>query len=182
MSLRVQDFRSKLKGDGARPSLFRIKLSAPGWVGFPSEKLSFMANAASLPSSPLGVVYQSYMGQDIKVPGDRTYPDWDITVINDEDFDLRDGFERWNNGMSQYTRNDGVRVNGASTNPNSYTGTATVEHFSKDGNTVIKKYILYNIWPNVVSPINLAWGAKDQIENFGVSFSYDYFESVESTD
>lgn len=181
MALNVQDFRSQLKGDGARPTLFQIIVAAPGWVGLDANKLSFFANAASLPSSPLGVVYEQYMGQDVKLPGDRTYPDWVVTVINDEDFAIRNALERWNNGMSQYTRTDGVRVDGATSNPNSYTGTIEVRQLSKDGSTVIKTYSLYNAWPNNISPINLAWAAKDQIESFQCVFSYDYFKSSEST-
>jgi hypothetical protein len=35
------------------------------------------------------------MGREIKVSGDRTVPDWNISVINDEDFGLRDIFEQW---------------------------------------------------------------------------------------
>lgn len=180
MALNVQNFRSQLKGDGARPTLFRVKVAAPAWVGFPSEKMTFMATATRLPSATLGTNIVPFMGQDVKFAGDRTYPDWDVTIINDEDFAIRNAFERWNNGMSQYTRNDGVRVDGATSNPNSYIGTVVVEHLGKEGD-VIKTYTLMNAWPNNISPINLSWAAKDSIENFYVVFSFDYFVSSDAT-
>ena len=65
MALNVQNFRSQLKGDGARPTLFRVKVSAPAWVGFPSEKMTFMATATRLPSATLGTNLVPFMGQDV---------------------------------------------------------------------------------------------------------------------
>lgn len=181
MALNVNSFRSRLVGDGARPSLFRIKVYAPNWVGLDSENFSFLANAGSLPSSPLGERIISYMGQDIKLAGDRTFSDFDIQVINDENFSIRDAFERWSNGISQYTRESNVRVDGASADPNSYVGKIIVEQLGKDKETAIKKYELMNAWPALISPIQIAWALRDEVEEFYVSFRYDYFISENST-
>lgn len=179
-SFSVNNFRSQLTGDGARPSLFRVKVYAPSWVGLDSEKFSFLANGASLPSAPLGDRTIPYMGQDVKFAGDRTYPDYDIQVINDENFELRNAFERWNNAISQYSREDSVRLDGASSDPNSYTGTVIVEQLGKE-NVVLKTYELVNAWPALISQVALSWYSKDDIEEFFVSFRYDYFESKGST-
>lgn len=172
MALNVNSFRSQMKGDGARPSLFRVRCIAPNWVNFPVEKFTFLANAASLPSSQIGEKIVPYMGQDIKFAGDRTYPDYTITVYNDEDFLIRSAFEKWNNGISQYSRTDAVRVDGATSDPTSYIGKIFVDQLGKDGN-VIKTYELLNAWPAIISDIQLSWGTKDDIEQFSVSFRYD---------
>lgn len=176
MALNVSAFRSQIRGGGARPSLFRIRVMAPGWVDFPVEKFTFMANAASLPGSQLGERVVPYMGQDIKLAGDRTYPDYEIQVINDEDFIIRNAFEKWNNGISQYSRTDAVRVDGATSNPGSYVGKIYVDQFGKEGD-VIKIYELRQAWPAFIAPIALSWGAKDDIELFTVSIRYDDFIS-----
>jgi len=176
----INTFRSKIGRDGARPSLFRIKVYAPTWVGLNPEKFSFLANGASLPSAPLGDRVLPYMGQDVKFAGDRIYPDYDIQVINDEDFEIRDAFERWNNAISQYSREDGVRIEGATSDPNSYTGRVIIEQLGKEKD-VIKTYELFNAWPAIISPVSLSWYSKDDIEEFFVSFRYDWFESKGST-
>lgn len=179
MTLNVDKFRSTLKGEGARPSLFRIRCVAPEWVNFPLEKFVFSANAAELPSSQLGERIVPYMGQDVKLAGDRTYPDYTFTVINDEDFIIRNAFETWSNGISQYSRKDSVRVNGATADPTSYVGKIFIDQLGKGGTSdIIKTYVLFNAWPALISGIGLSWATKDDIEQFQVSCRYDYLESV----
>jgi hypothetical protein len=180
MALNVTAFRAQMKGGGARPSLFRIRVIAPSWVNFPVEKFTFLANAASLPGSQLGERIIPYMGQDIKFAGDRIYPDYVVQVVNDEDFSLRNAFEKWHNGISQYSREDAVRVDGASADPMSYTGKVFVDQYGKEGE-VIKTYELRNAWPAFIGEIALAWAAKDDIESFSVSFRYDDYVSQGST-
>lgn len=180
MALNVSAFRAQMPGGGARPSLFRIRVIAPSWVNFPLENFTYKANAASLPGGQLGDRIVPYMGQDIKFAGDRTYPDYEIQVINDEDFAIRNAFERWNNGISQYSRTDAVRVGGATSDPSSYVGKLYVDQMGKMGE-VIKIYELRNAWPAFISPISLSWGAKDDIEQFTVSIRYDDLISEGST-
>lgn len=176
MALNVTSFRSQFRGDGARPSLFRVRVTAPSWVNFPTEKFTFMANAASLPASQIGERIVPYMGQDVKFAGDRVYPDYDVTILNDEDFALRNAFEKWNNGISQFSRENSVRTDGATSDPISYVGTVYVDQIGKNGE-VIHTYELKNAWPAYVAPVTLAWAAKDDIEQFNVSFRYDYIVS-----
>jgi hypothetical protein len=177
MALNVSSFRSQLKGGGARPSLFRIRCLAPQWVNFPVEKFTYLASAASLPASQIGEKIIPYMGQDIKFAGDRTYPDYTITVYNDEDFLIRNAFEKWNNGISQYSRTNAVRVDGATADPVTYVGKISIDQIGKEGE-VIKTYDLLNAWPAYISDIQLAWDQKDNIEQFSVSFRYDSITSV----
>jgi len=176
MSLNVTDFRGQFRGGGARPSLFRIRCIAPGYVNFPVEKFTFMANAASIPGAQLGERMVGYMGQDVKLAGDRIYPDYQTQIMNDEDFAIRDAIERWNNSISQYSRDEAVRVDGATSDPSSYVGKIYVDQMGKDGN-VIKTYGLVNAWPAIIGEIGLAWTQKDDIEVFTVSWRYDYIEN-----
>lgn len=177
MAFDITQFRSKLTGDGARPTLFRVILNPPAFVGFPTEQFSFMCKAASLPSSIIGHAEPSYFGRRIKVGGDRQFDDWTVLIINDESFDLRDAFERWQGGIASYsTVQNAQRNSGATSNPNSYVGNATVQQYSKEGD-IIKEIQIVNMLPTMVGQIEVNWDANDTIEEFDVTFTYDFFVS-----
>src|SRR6185369_12885501 len=97
----VNDFRSKLVFQGAKQNLFQVVLPFPAvsQAASQTEQFTFMCKAASLPPEEMGVVPVPFFGRQIKVPGDRTFPEWTVTVINDETFSLRDAFETWSNAI-----------------------------------------------------------------------------------
>jgi hypothetical protein len=89
MAFNVQDFKSRgLQFHGARPTLFQVEINNPP-AGIASngaiEKLKLLCNATQL-HQIVDKIPVGYMGREIKVSGDRTVPDWNISVINDEDF------------------------------------------------------------------------------------------------
>lgn len=177
MAFNITAFRSKLLKSGARPTLFRVTLTPPSWVGLDVEKFAFMCKAASAPQSNVGLIQVPYFGRFIKLAGDRQYDDWQTTVINDETWDMRAAMEKWSSGISSHTTENGAhRSLGATSGPNSYTGKALVEQLGKDSVTPVRTYELVNVWPMVVTPIDLSWEAIDQIEEFQVVFAYDYFK------
>ena len=174
MAFSVDQFRQALVLDGARPNLFQIQLTFPPIVqnGSPRE-LTFLANSTQLPASTVGVARQNYFGREVKFPGNRTFQDWSINIINDETFDLRNAFEEWLNAINGNETN--VRDSGARYS-SEYAVQASVQQFSKDG-VPIKQYDFVGLFPVQVDPINLNWGTNDQIEEFGVTFSYQYWVS-----
>jgi len=179
MAFSVDTFRSEMSGGGARPSLFDILLTAPAWVGFPSSQFPFKAKASSIPASTIGEKTVSYFGHDVKFAGDRTFADWTITVYNDEDFAIRDAFERWLDGMDRHSQEGSVRGE-ASSNPASYVGSALVQQYGKGG-SVLKSYEFINLWPKEIGEITLDWDTKDDIETFDVTLSYDYYRARTTT-
>ena len=92
----VSNFTSALAGDGARPNLFQVSMILP--IIAPANQatgqtlngrnLSFKAKAAQLPGSTIGTVPLYYMGREMKFAGNRTFADWTVTIINDEDFSI----------------------------------------------------------------------------------------------
>ena len=84
--LGVNDFKSKLKGGGARPNLFQVILSFPAYVAGDVELASFMIKAAQMPASVMGTIPVAYRGRQLQMAGDRTFEPWAVTVINDTDF------------------------------------------------------------------------------------------------
>jgi len=171
MAFNINDFKSRgLTGGGVRPSLFEVSI-APN-IGEDNQtltKFTFTCEASEIPAATIGVVPVSYFGRQIKLAGDRDYGDWSVTIINDEDFSVRNMFEAWSNQMNQFVGNRKL-ISG-----NNYKSTdAIVSQFGKTGN-VIRQYQFVGIFPTTISNIGLDWNTTNQIQRFGVTFAYDYW-------
>lgn len=177
MAFNVNEFRSQMVGDGARPNLFEVQMPFPAFAlpGNAQQKLTFMCKTAQLPGSTVNTVPVQYFGRELKFAGNRTFQDWTISVINDEDFVIRNAFERWLNGMNSHALN--IR-NPAAATPSGYTVDAGVTQYGKGGNT-LKKYKFIGVFPTDLSPIDVDWGSNDTIEEFSVTLSYQWWESAE---
>ena len=179
MAFNVTEFRANLIGDGARPNLFQVSLTFPAFANSPvaGQRLSFLAKAAQLPGSSIGTTSQHYFGRELKFAGNKTFPDWSLTIINDEDFNVRNAFETWLDGLNSHGLN--IR-NPAAANQLLYTTDASVTQFSKIG-LPLKTYKFVGVFPTDVSPIDLDWGSNDSMEEFGVTLAYQWWESDTTT-
>jgi hypothetical protein len=175
MAFNINDIRAQLAFGGARPSLFQVIISNP--INPVADiKLPFLCRAAQLPSSQIGVIEVPYFGRRLKIAGDRTFDTWTVTIINDEDFLVRNAMEQWNNYINLYQQNVTALGSGA---PSLYKSQATVTQFGKAGE-VLRVYQFNGIFPQVISPIDVAWNSSDEIEEFQVQFVYDTFEVLNS--
>ena len=170
MSLRVDDFKAKLKGGGARANLFRATVNFPAYAGGDAELTSFMCKSAQLPASTVPAIDVPFRGRVLKIAGDRTFEDWTVTIMNDTGFEVRDAMERWMNGINGHSANSGI------TNPVGYQADLLVEQLDKDG-SVLKKYNFRGCFPNSVGQIDLSYDTNDAVEEFEVAFSIQYWES-----
>lgn len=174
--MRVQEFRSAMQYDGARPNLFRVEMTFPtavGQVGSAQQKLSFMARASQLPGDTVNQIETFYMGRQFKVPGNRTFTEWTITVINDEDFITRDAFEAWMSGLNSHVGN--LRSDAMLSADGGYAQDAFVTQMGKTGD-VLKRYKFIGAFPIDLSPIDLDWGNNNVIEEYAVTFAYQWWE------
>jgi hypothetical protein len=172
----INDFKAKLAGGGARPNQFKVTMPFPGYaqVGGEIEELAFLCKVTQLPAMTVGMVTVPFRGRQIKIAGDRTFADWTITVLNDTNFKLRNAFERWQNGINNMTDGEGL------TNPADYQVDAFVDQLDRNGAT-IKSYTLRGAYPIELAAIELDYGNNDAIEEFQVTFNYQYFESNTTT-
>lgn len=168
--LGVDDFKSKLKGGGARPNLFNCKLNFPAYALGDAELSSFMCKAAALPASNIAQITVPFRGRQLKIAGDRTFETWTITVINDTDFAVRDAMERWMNGINSHNANTGFN------DPAEYQTDLTVEQLDKDG-IVLKTYNFRSCFPTTIGAIELSYETVDTVEEFTVEFQVQYWES-----
>ena len=172
----ISDFKAKLAGGGARSNQFKVTMPFPGYaqVGGEIEDLAFLCTSTTIPAMAIGNVNVPFRGRQIKIAGDRTFADWSITVLNDTNFKLRNAFERWQNGINNMSDNEGL------TNPVDYQVDAFVDHLDRNGNTV-KSYTLRGVFPTNIAPIELTYDEQTAIEQFDVTFNYQFFESNTTT-
>lgn len=176
MAFNISDFRSNMVGDGARPNLFSVTLVFPTIAAngnAAGQKTTFMAKAAQLPGSTIGQVPLYYFGREIRFAGNRTFTDWTLQIINDEDFVVRNALESWMNSINS---NEGNIRNANALNPSSYSVDATVTQYGKSGNT-LKSYKFVGLFPVDVAPIDLDWSSNDTIEEYSTTFAFQYWTS-----
>ena len=198
----LSKFHSRLQGGGARPNLFEVRLDAfpaaalnsspkATWGKTEQEDFSILCKAANLPASNIASIDVPFRGRTLKVAGDRTVDNWTVTVINDEDFRMRNAFEAWMNGIARLSNNTGA------TNPGSYMEDAIVhqlgrgysnnKHSKKNSDTSgdtsvtpLKSYKFIDIFPVAISAIDLSYDSSDTIEEFTVEFAVQSYESLSS--
>lgn len=168
--LGVDDFKSKLRGGGARPNLFKATVNFPGYAGGDVELTSFLCKAAQLPASVMNVIEVPFRGRQLKIAGDRTFETWTVTILNDTDFNVRNAMERWMNGVNSHAANTGL------TNPVDYQADLIVEQLDRD-ESVLKTYNFRGCFPTNVSAIDVNYETVDTVEEFTVEFQVQYWES-----
>ena len=126
-----------------------------------------MVQAAQIPEATIGTIEVPYFGRKVKIAGDRTFADWTVTCINDEDFVVRNGMEAWMNAINTHDSN--LRAL-----PQDYKSNGIITQYSKDGDA-IRTYVFEGMYPTQVDQITMDWGTTDQIEEFTVNFSYDFW-------
>ena len=169
----VESFMSRLKGGGARPNLFQCSISsAPSIVSSSSfNSFSFMCKGAALPASTVGTIEVPYQGRALKIAGDREFAALSTTIINDEGFEQRNALEKWMNAFSSMKNNIAtVKIGDRA----KYTAEMSVTTFKKDGTEdQVVNYI--DCWPSTVSTIDLSWDSTNAIQEYTVTWEYEYF-------
>ena len=172
MAFNINEFKSQLVGGGARPTLFQCQILNP--VAPEADfKVPFMVRAAGIPGSSLGSFTAPYFGRQVKYAGDRVFEDWTVTVINDEDFIVRNGLEAWSNAINTHDGN-------LRSLPSDYKSNGLITQYSKDGDA-IRTYVFEGMYPVTIDQIQMDWGTTDTIEEFSVTFQYDFWRVEGST-
>ena len=180
----ISQFKSALVGGGARPNLFEVELTtfptAAANADWDPNNFRFMCKAAQLPASTIANIDVPFRGRIFKVAGDRTIDTWTITIINDEDFRIRNAMEAWMDGIAKLSNNLGA------TNPSAYMRNATVfqlgrganprsENADGDRNAVLAEYEFIDMFPTNISQIDLSYDSSDTLEEFTVEFQVQSF-------
>ena len=184
----ITNFRDRLVGGGARPNMFEVNITLPEQIapnGDISQDMRFLVKGAEIPAAIIGNIPVPFRGRVLPVAGDRTFPTWTVTVINDAQFNIRDAMEQWSNLIND------LQFDVGDINPADYQTKAEVFQLSRQsqgsggqsagkGGEIIQTLRTYNfegIYPTEVSAIALDYGATDQIQEFTVTFNYLFWTS-----
>lgn len=177
MAFNINTFKQAgLTFGGARPSLFQLTVIPPvilGLNGISLGKFELLARAGELPASTVSSFNVSYFGREIKFAGERSFADWKVTIMNDEDFAVRSMFEAWLNAINTMETN----VRRPDIVEEGYKSVVDIVQFSKNGEP-IRAYQLIGAFPTSADAIALDWSQGNQTEEFAVNFAYDYWLPV----
>jgi len=181
----IADLRDTLQL-GARANLFEVSLAFPiavagntpdPWQGpdqttITSTNINILVKAAQVPAFTIGTIEVPYKaGRRIKIPGDRTFADWTVTVINDEQHVARRAFTAWIDMISRGNYNSSTK----SSVKNYYTD-LTVSQLKGSGN-IVRVYKLNDAFPTDVSGVDLSMDSTDTLSEFTVNFQYQYLKA-----
>jgi hypothetical protein len=165
---------------GARANLFEVEIGFPASLstitGGLSDTIKLLCKSAAVPGFTIGTIEVPYKaGRRIKIPGDRTFADWSITVINDEDHKLRRGFTSWVNLISKSNYDSTTK-----STAQDYYKDIIVSQLSGDGG-VVRKYKLSDAYPTDVGALDLSFDSTDTISEFTVNFQYHFMAAAANT-
>ena len=177
MAFAVTGFKTNMaaQSGGARPSLYRIDINGKNLGTSFTENENLLVKAAAIPAANIAPLTVNYAGRAYKWNGFRTYDNWTVTGINDENFFARNRMMQWMRNMAGQF--NGVR-NAGFGDPligrNWFDGDATVKQLSTSG-SVMQTYKFQYLWPTEIAEIPVDW-ASDAIQEYTVTFAYDYWE------
>ena len=99
-----------------------------------------------------------------------TFAELAVTLVNDTGYGLRNAFEVWMAGINSHEENK----RHLGTAFGSETAELALSVMDPTG-TVQQTYTFANAWPTTIDPIELSWDTASDIEEFGVTFAYQYF-------
>jgi hypothetical protein len=165
---------------GARANLFEIELTFPtavisavgGSATAFSTNMGLLCKSAAVPGFTIGVIEVPFRaGRRIKIAGDRTFADWTVTIINDENHTMRNAFNAWVNYVST-SNYDSVSKSTAT----DYYSTVKIKHLKADG-SVSRQYQLTDAYPTDVGALDLSFDSTDTLSEFTVNFQYHYLQA-----
>lgn len=169
----IADFKAQMIGGGARPNQFYVQLTFPSYVGLgvvAGQQAQFLCRSAQLPASTIEPITTLYRGRPVQFAGERTFQPWTVSIYNDTSFNIRNALEVWQNGIQNYNTTLGR------TNPRDYQVDLSVFQLDRSG-AIIKSYKFIDAMPVNIGPIQLDFDQQNQIEQFDVEFTYNYFTS-----
>ena len=156
----ISDFKNNFRG-GVRPNLFQCSITAPV---FGQMNLQFLGKATHIPASSIAKLEIPFRGRNLAIPGDRTFNDWSVTILNDPDWQNRTAMEEWMNQISNHSQNT------SSLPAANVYGQATVQQLGRSGNT-IRTYRLQDILPTEIAQIDLTMDSGGTPEEYAVTFA-----------
>ncbi len=170
MAFNINEIKSQLTFGGAKASLFQVAITNP-INGIADLKTPFMVQAAQIPEATIGTIEVPYFGRKVKIAGDRTFAEWTVTIINDEDFLIRNAMEQW---MASINAHEGNTTQLGSASASEYKNQAQITQYSKTG-APLRTYNFNGLFPTAIGAITMDWNTTDEIVTVQVTFAYEWW-------
>ena len=171
----VSKFKTALADGGARPSLFEFTitgLNSTIATGKWNDNIKMYCQVSALPALTVTPIEKMYFGRAVKIPGDIVYGDLSTTIYQTEKGTERIGIEMWMDAINGHIGN-------TSTLAQDYYGKGTLTQFPKSGGAatgILSTVNFIDMWPQTVSEIALSYDTASDIEQFDVTWSYNYYD------
>lgn len=171
----ITDFVSNITKTGlARTNRFLVSITPPSSCGMPvtlGRQLQFSCEGASLPGATLEVHdYRSY-DMPVRVPGQKTYENVDLTFRVDRDFTELRFFRLWLDTIYDPKSGDVAYFDDIK-------GRVDISVLDTGGVSRLALSLI-DAYPCSIAPIDLNWGNNDEYARLQVSFTYRYMETAE---
>ena len=170
----LSSFKGALPHGGARPSLFEMTVSKPTAVKGSFDTMATHCNVSAIPPLTVTPIERQYFGRTVKIPGDMVFGDLSTTIINSQDYSLRKVLEKWMDLMNSTGENKGY------SDSTSGFGSVTLTQYAKAGKSLLK-WEFVDAWPQTISEIALSYDTASDIEQFDVTWAYNYYTQAKGT-
>lgn len=130
-----------------------------------STLLGVRAKGAQLPTSDIGVLEIPYKGRKVKMPAERQFAEWTVTIMETARMEVRKALETW---MSQMDAEDRIaRDTNAICN-------IEVHLLQGDNATDAIVYTLFGAFPSSLASVDLSFDEQTAPLEYSVTFQYGY--------
>jgi len=158
--MNISNFSNQTKsGDYAHSNLFKVLLQG-------DNESEFLIKASSIPATTVGMIEVPYLNRKIKVPGDRTFADWTITVIQDTGGTVRSKLIEWQSELQAFHTWQGTDAG----MPQEAHRSMVISPMGRDGGQGGTGVVISG-WPTEIGAIDLGWETADTIQEFTVTFA-----------
>ncbi len=154
----------------ARGTTFQVIITGAPVQSLSQNMMQFTCKAASLPASSIGKIEIPFWGRKIKYAGDRTYDDWETTLIGENNWTIYKQIYLWHSYM-----NDPAANVATTTNMQNFKADGRVYVYDQAGNTTLSA-TLVGLFPLDLGDVALDWDATDQAVDLSVTWSMDYWK------
>ena len=176
----INTFKNKFTS--VRPNRFKVLFPISGNSNFfkntyiPTEQVPdiyIYCRSASLPSSKIDELNVAYLGRMYYDSGDRSFDPLVLRFYNSQDFAIRNFIEEW---LSNINLNQEI-YQISSSDYNIFMDNLQVVQLDRR-EYPIKIYSFYGVFPIDCAEIPLDYGDVNSIEEFEVTFRYQWWENV----
>ena len=152
----------------AKTNMYKLVFRGENGAVVPSG-LDIRAKGAQLPTAEMGIMEIPYKGRKVKIPAERSFSEWTVTVMETNDMNVRRSFEKW---MSVMDAEDEIKRNTAALS------TIDVILLKGDNSTPSITYTLYGAFPSSLASVDLSFDEQTTPLEYSVTFQYSYHKVV----